>query len=390
MGPLEGVRIIELAGIGPAPFCAMLLSDMGAEVIRVDRAANVGHDDSRVGGPSGEEHRFNLLARGRRNIAVDLKNPEGVDAVLRLIDRADALIEGFRPGVMERLGLGPKVCLARNPKLVYGRMTGWGQDGPIAHAAGHDINYIALSGVLHSIGERGGKPVPPLNLVGDFGGGALYLAMGVLAGIVSARVSGRGQTVDCSMVEGSASLMTMMYAALASGAWTEKRGRNRTDGGAHYYQVYETKDGEHVAIGSIEPQFYALLLQHTGLAGERLPEQTDRATWPIMQERLAEIFKTKTRAEWTAIMQQTDICFAPVLRMSEALEHPHNRHRESFVEIDGIAQPGPAPRFLGTPTHVQRPPARIGEHTGEILRDWGFSAEEIAQLQRSGAVRSVN
>jgi alpha-methylacyl-CoA racemase len=390
MGPLEGVRIIELAGIGPAPFCAMLLSDMGAEVIRVDRAANVGHDDSRVGGPVGEEHRFNLLARGRRNIAVDLKNPAGVDAVLRLIDRSDALIEGFRPGVMERLGLGPAVCLARNPKLVFGRMTGWGQDGPIAHTAGHDINYIALSGVLYSIGEAGGPPVPPLNLVGDFGGGALYLAMGVLAGIVSARVSGKGQVVDCSMVEGSASLMTMMYAALASGAWTEERGKNRTDGGAHYYQVYETRDGEHVAVGSIEPQFYALLLKHTGLEGASLPEQTDRATWPAMQERVASIFKTKTRAEWTQIMEQTDICFAPVLRMSEALDHPHNRHRETFVAIDGIPQPAPAPRFLGTPSQVQRPPARIGEHTGAVLKDWGFSADEIAALHRSGAVRSAN
>jgi len=253
MGPLEGVKVVELAGIGPGPFCAMLLSDMGAEVIRVDRAANVGQDDSRVGGPPGEEHRFNLLARGRRNLAVDLKNPAGVAAVLRLIDRADALIEGFRPGVMERLGLAPSVCLARNPKLVYGRMTGWGQDGPIARTAGHDINYIALSGVLHSIGEAGGPPVPPLNLVGDFGGGALYLAMGVLAGIISARATGKGQVIDCSMVEGSASLMMMMYGALASGAWREERGQNRTDGGAHYYQVYETKDGEYVSIGAIEP-----------------------------------------------------------------------------------------------------------------------------------------
>jgi len=385
MGPLEGVRIVELAGIGPGPFCAMLLSDMGAEVIRVDRAANVGHDIGR----EGEDPRFGLLQRGRRNIAVDLKNPAGVAAVLRLIDRADALIEGFRPGVMERLGLGPSLCLARNPKLVYGRMTGWGQDGPIARTAGHDINYIALSGVLHTIGEAGGPPVPPLNLVGDFGGGALYLAMGVLAGIISARLSGKGQIVDCSMVEGSASLMTMMYAALASGAWTEERGKNRTDGGAHYYHVYQTKDSEHVAIGAIEPQFYALLLQHTGLEGETLPEQTDRAAWPEMQQRLARIFKTKTRAEWTQIMEQTDICFAPVLRMSEALSHPHNRARESFVEIDGIAQPAPAPRFLGTPTHVQRPPARIGEHTGEVLKDWGFAADEIAQLHHSGAVKSA-
>ena len=390
MGPLEGVRVVELAGIGPAPFCAMLLSDMGAEVIRVDRASNVGQDDSRVGGPPGEEFRFNLLARGRRNIAVDLKNPAGGAATLRLIDRADALIEGFRPGVMERLGLGPDICLARNPKLVYGRMTGWGQDGPIAHVAGHDINYIALSGVLQTIGEAGGPPVPPLNLVGDFGGGALYLAMGVLAGIISARVSGKGQVVDCSMVEGSASLMTMMYAALASGAWREERGTNRTDGGAHYYHVYETRDGEHVAVGAIEPQFYALLLKHTGLAGEPLPPQTDRAQWRAMQQRLARIFKTKTRAEWTEIMQQTDICFAPVLRMSEALSHPHNRARGSFIEVDGIAQPSPAPRFLGTPSRVQRPPARIGEHTDQILRDWGFSAGEIADLHKANAVTQAD
>ncbi len=388
MGPLEGVRVIELAGIGPAPFCAMLLADMGAEVVRVDRAANVGLDDSRVGGPPGEEHRFNLLARGRRNIAVDLKNKDGAAAVLRLIDRADALIEGFRPGVMERLGLGPDTCLARNKRLVYGRMTGWGQDGPIAHVAGHDINYIALSGVLSTIGERGGPPVPPLNLVGDFGGGALYLAMGVLAGIISARHTGAGQVVDCSMVEGSASLMTMMYAALASGAWVEKRGHNRTDGGAHYYHVYETKDGEHVAIGSIEPQFYALLLQHTGLKPEDVPEQTDRSTWPDMQKRLAAIFKAKTRAEWVAIMQDTDICFAPVLRMSEAIRHEHNRHRGSFIEVDGITQPGPAPRFSATPSQVQRPPSRIGADTDAILKDWGFSGDEVAALHRSGAVRS--
>jgi alpha-methylacyl-CoA racemase len=385
MGPLAGIKVVELAGIGPGPFCAMLLADLGAEVVRVDRAANVGTDTDR----DGNDARFNLLARGRRNIAVDLKNKTGVDAVLRLIDRVDALIEGFRPGVMERLGLGPDVCLKRNTKLVYGRMTGWGQDGPIAHVAGHDINYIALSGVLATIGSAGGPPVPPLNLVGDFGGGALYLAMGMLAGILSAKATGKGQVIDCSMVEGSASLMTSMYGALASGAWTEKRGHNRTDGGAHFYHVYETKDGEHVAIGSIEPQFYQLLLTYTGLEGTELPPQSDRAQWPAMQERLAAIFKQKTRDEWVAIMQDTDICFAPVLRMSEAIQHEHNRHRDSFVEIDGITQPAPAPRFLGTPTNVQRPPARVGENTDEILADWGFSTGEIAALHQSGAVRSA-
>jgi alpha-methylacyl-CoA racemase len=385
MGPLEGIRVVELAGIGPGPFCAMLLADMGAEVVRVDRAANVGLDTDR----DGNDARFNLLARGRRNLAVDLKNAAAVDAVLRMIDRADALIEGFRPGVMERLGLAPETCLARNPKLVYGRMTGWGQDGPIAHVAGHDINYIALSGALSTIGPAGGPPVPPLNLVGDFGGGALYLAMGVLAGIISARATGKGQVIDCSMIEGSASLMMMMYGALASGAWIEERGANRTDGGAPYYHVYETKDGEYVAVGSIEPQFYALLLKYTGLEGESLPEQTDRSAWPDMQTRLARIFKQKTRGEWTAIMEQTDICFAPVLRMSEAMRHPHNVRRGSFVEVDGIAQPGPAPRFLGTPSRVQRPPARVGEHTEAILRDWGFAADEVAALHRAGAVASA-
>ncbi|MGE5270455.1 MAG: CaiB/BaiF CoA transferase family protein [Thiohalocapsa sp.] len=384
-GPLAGVRVIELAGIGPGPFCAMLLSDMGAEVIRVDRAANVGNDVGR----EGEDPRFGLLQRGRRNIAVDLKNPDGVAAVLRLVDRADALIEGFRPGVMERLGLGPEICLPRNPKLVYGRMTGWGQHGPIAHTAGHDINYIALSGALYSIGDKGGPPVPPLNLIGDFGGGALYLAMGVLAGIINARTTGQGQVIDCSMVEGSASLMMMMYGALAAGAWREERGANRTDGGAHFYHVYETKDGEHVAIGSIEPQFYALLLEHVGLAGEDLPPQTDKQSWPEMTARLGRIFKQKTRAEWDAIMQQTDICFAPVLRMSEAMRHPHNVQRGSFVEIDGVMQPAPAPRFLGTPTRVQLPPARTGEHTDAILADWGFTRDEIAALHRTGAVASA-
>jgi alpha-methylacyl-CoA racemase len=385
MGPLEGIRIVELAGIGPGPFCAMLLADMGAEVIRLDRADMVGKDTDR----DGNDARYNLMSRGRRNIAVDLKNRDGVAAALRLIDQADALIEGFRPGVMERLGLGPDVCLKRNPKLVFGRMTGWGQDGPIALTAGHDINYISLSGVLHSIGERGGPPAIPLNLIGDFGGGALYLAMGVLAGLLSAKATGRGQVVDCSMVEGSASLMMMMYGALASGAWKEERGSNRTDGGAHFYHVYETKDGEHVSIGSIEPQFYKLLLTHTGLEGEDLPPQSDRSQWPEMQARLERIFKTKTRAEWTEIMGQTDICFAPVLRMSEAMQHPHNVHRGSFVEVAGIKQPGPAPKFLGTPTRVPRPPARVGEHTDEVLSDWGFSAVEIEALHQARAVAAA-
>ena len=377
MGPLSGIKVVELAGIGPGPFCCMLLADMGADVIRVDRAANVGQD---------KDHRYNLLTRGRRNVAVDLKKPEGVEAVLRLIDQADALVEGFRPGVMERLGLGPDVCLKRNPKLVYGRMTGWGQTGPIAGAAGHDINYISLSGALHAIGERNGPPAPPLNLVGDFGGGALYMAMGVLAGIIEARGSGKGQVIDCSMVEGSASLMTAMYGALAQGSWVEERGSNRLDKGAHYYNVYETKDGKYVSVGSIEPQFYKLLLQLTGLEGEDLPAQNDRPQWPEMTQRLAAIFKTKTRDEWCAIMENTDVCFAPILPMSEAMRHPQNVARESFVTVDGIPQPAPAPRFSRTPSAVQRPPAKAGQHTDEGLAAWGFSPAEIAALRKAGAV----
>jgi len=379
MGPLSGVKVVELAGIGPGPFCCMLLADMGAEVVRVDRAANVGKSP-------GDAHRYALLMRGRRNVAVDLKQPEAVDTVLRLIDQADAVIEGFRPGVMERLGLGPEVCLPRNPRLVYGRMTGWGQTGPIAHTAGHDINYIALSGALHAIGPADGPPSPPLNLVGDFGGGALYMAMGLLAGILNARATGKGQVVDCSMVEGAASLMTSMYGALAAGTWIEERGKNRLDGGAHYYNTYETKDGQHICIGSIEPQFYALLLKHTGLDPDSIPAQADRANWPENKARLAAIFKTKTQAEWVAIMEQTDICFAPVLRMSEAMRHPHNVARGSFIQVDGIQQPGPAPRFLGTPSEVQRPPAKAGEHTRDVLNDWGFSAAEIDRLYARSAV----
>ena len=382
MGALDGVRIVEFAGIGPGPFCSMLLADMGADVIRVDRAAN-------VGGETGHP-KFNTLLRGRRNIAIDLKHPSGLEAALKLCDRADAIVEGFRPGVMERLGLVPDTLLARNPRLVVGRMTGWGQTGPIAHTAGHDINYISLSGALHSIGEEDGPPVPPLNLVGDFGGGALYMAVGMLAGIISARTTGKGQVVDCSMVEGSASLMTSMYGALAQGSWIEERGRNRLDKGAHYYNVYETADGKHVSVGSIEPQFYALLLKHTGLEGaDDLPDQADRPRWPETRERLGRIFRTKTRDEWTAIMEQTDICFAPVLSMSEAMEHRHNVFRGSFVEVDGVRQPGPAPVFEGTPSSVRRGCAHAGEHTNEVLSDWGFAEAEIAGLGEAGAVRQL-
>jgi alpha-methylacyl-CoA racemase len=379
MGPLSGYRVIELAGIGPAPMCAMLLSDMGAEVLRIDRTADAGLGIAM-------ETKYSLLNRGRRSVAFDLKRREATDAVLRLVERADALIEGFRPGVMERLGLGPDACLGRNPRLVYGRMTGWGQEGPLALAAGHDINYIALAGVLHSIGRRDEAPVPPLNLVGDFGGGALYLALGVVAGLLEAQKSGKGQVIDAAMVDGAASLMTAIYGMHGSGFWTDNRGENVLDTGAHYYEVYETGDNKHVAIGSIEAKFYEELLRLSGLKGEELPPQNDRKSWPAMKERLKALFRTKTRDEWCRIMEGSDICFAPVLSMEEAPHHPHNRHRGTFVEANGVTQPAPAPRFSRTPSAIQRPPARPGEHTLEALHDWGFTRSDLEKLRACGAI----
>jgi alpha-methylacyl-CoA racemase len=379
MGALTGVKVVEFAGIGPGPFCCMLLADMGAEVIRIDRADQVGHDP--------REPSTNTTLRGRRNVALDLKKPDGAAAALDLCAKADILIEGFRPGVMERLGLGPEVVHARNPKLIYGRMTGWGQDGPIAHTAGHDINYIALTGALDAIGTKAGGPVPPLNLVGDYGGGALYMAVGALAAYIEAQRSGKGQVIDTSMVEGAASLMTPTYGALAAGQWSDERESNRLDGGCHHYGVYETSDGKFVAIGSNEPQFYKLLLETIGLGAADLPSQGDRAKWPEMRQRFAQIFKTKTRAEWTALMEQIDICFAPVLSMREAPSHPQNVARASFVEVDGVLQPGPAPRFSRTPSGVPRGPAFAGEHSRRVLADWGFDETRIAALVASGAAR---
>ncbi len=379
MGVLSGYKVIELAGIGPGPMCAMLLSDMGADVLRIDRTADAGLGVAM-------ETKYSLLNRGRRSVALDLKRPEAIEAMLRLVEKADALIEGFRPGVTERLGLGPDDCLRRNPRLIYGRMTGWGQEGPLAHAAGHDINYIALSGALHSIGRKGDAPVPPLNLVGDFGGGALYLALGIVAGLLEAQKSGKGQVVDAAMVDGAASLMTAIYGLRASGVWSNQRGENILDTGAHYYEVYETKDGKHVAIGSIEAKFYEELLRLSGLKGQELPRQNDRAAWPKMKERLRALFLSKTRDEWCSIMEGSDICFAPVLSMDEAPHHPHNRHRGTFVENAGVVQPGPAPRFSRTPSKIQRPPARPGEHTEEALGDWGFSASDLDRLRTCGAI----
>lgn len=379
-GPLDGYRVVEIVGIGPGPFAAMMLADMGAEVLRVDRAKSAAAGDP--GKPS-----YDLLARGRRSVGVDLKRPEGVEVVLRLVERADALIEGFRPEVAERLGIGPRQCHDRNRRLVYGRMTGWGQDGPYAKAAGHDINYIALAGALGAIGRAGEAPVPPLNLVGDFGGGGMLLAYGVVCGLLEAARSGEGQVVDAAMVDGSALLMTMFHGMAAGGAWSPERGTNLLDTGAPFYDVYETADGRYVSVGSLEPQFYAELLRLSGLDAEQdLPSQHDRSQWPAMKQRLAEVFRTRTRDEWCALMEGTDVCFAPVLSMDEASHHPHNVSRDTFVEVDGVVQPAPAPRFSRTPGEVAGPPAHSGQHTEDALRDWGFDAAEMDELRKVEAI----
>jgi alpha-methylacyl-CoA racemase len=360
-GPLAGIKVVEFAGIGPGPFCCMLLSDMGAEVVRVDRKGGRGSP------------KFVVLARGRRIVALDLKDENDLAVARALIEKADVLIEGFRPGVMERLGLGPEDALARNPRLIYGRMTGWGQTGPLSQAAGHDLNYIALTGALHAMGRKGAPPSPPLNLVGDFGGGALYLAMGVCAALVERARSGRGQVIDAAITDCTASMMAMMYGMRAAGIWTDERDSNLLDGGAPFYDVYETKDGKYVAIGSLEPQFYALLLEKTGLASDpAFAAQMDKSAWPAMTEKVTAVIRTKTREEWTALMEATDVCFAPVLTMAEAPAHHHNQAREAFVEVEGIVQPAPAPRFSRTPGAVQGPAGRASE-AESVLADWGIS-----------------
>jgi alpha-methylacyl-CoA racemase len=375
MGPLAGIKVVEMAGIGPGPFCAMMLSDMGAEVIRVDRLAH-----------KGSGHRANVLNRGRRSIAVDLKNPDGVAAVQQLIDAADVVIEGFRPGVMERLGLGPDTCLARNPRLIFGRMTGWGQSGPLAPAAGHDINYISIGGALGAMGYSDRPPAPPLNLVGDFGGGAMYLLAGVLAALVERSTSGQGQVIDAAMTDGTASLLSPFYGMMAMGMWTKERMDNRLDGGAHYYGSYACSDGKFISIGSIEPQFYALLLELCEIDDPEFAKQNDKQHWASLRGKLEALFVTQTRDHWCALLEGTDVCFAPVLNLQEAPQHPHNLARQSFVEIDGVTQPAPAPRFSRTPTTVQAPAAMAGEHSEEILNDWGFAPDEILALQQSGAI----
>ncbi len=374
MGPLSGVKIIELAGIGPGPFCGMLLSDMGAEVIRVDRIG--------AGGGRAQD----VLGRGRKSIAVDLKSEAGVEAVLKLCEGADALFEGFRPGVTERLGLGPEQCMARNEKLVYGRMTGWGQEGPMSQAAGHDINYIALSGALSAIGPKGGKPVPPLNLVGDFGGGGMVLAFGLVCGILESQKSGKGQVIDTAMVDGAAILMAMFYTMNASGAWSAERGTNLLDSGSHFYDTYETSDGGYISLGSIEPQFYALLVEKAGLDKEEFSSQMDRDRWPDYKEKITEVFKSRTRDEWCEIMEGSDVCFAPVLSLSEAAVHPHNQHRGTFTELDGVLQPSPAPRFSRTEPSLSTSSRIPGEDTVEVLKGAGVSESEIESMLQSGAV----
>jgi len=346
-GALEGITVIELAGIGPGPFTAMMLADHGARVIRIDRPGTA--ESGRL--------KFDATLRNREHLELDLKSPEGIAAVLDLAREADGLIEGFRPGVLERLGLGPEVLLAANPRIVVGRMTGWGQEGPMANAAGHDINYISLSGSLHTFGREGGKPTPPLNAVGDFGGGGMVLAFGMLAGILSAKSTGKGQVVDCAMVDGSALLATMVWSLHSLGRWVDERGRNILDTGAPYYDTYETKDGKHVSVGPIEGPFYAEMLERLGIAGEELfAQQNERASWPAMKERLTQVFLGKTRDEWCDVFADSDACFAPVLSLSEAPKHPHNVARGTFVEAAGITQPAPAPRFSGTPAPAIRPP----------------------------------
>ena len=385
-GPLAGLRVVELAGIGPGPFAAMMLSDMGAEVVRVDRAAAVGDGTA--------PPLWDVNARGRRSVGVDLKHPAGPEVVLRLVERADALIEGFRPGVAERLGIGPDACLARRPSLVYGRMTGWGQAGPAAQAAGRDINYVALSGTLAMIGRAGEPPVPPLNLLGDFGGGGLLLAFGIVCGIVEAARSGAGQVVDAAMLDGAALLAGAIHGLRAGSDWGPwgKRGTNLLDTGAWFYEVYETADGRFVSVGAIDPAACRDLVEALGLGdsadgGGPVPDQLDRSTWPEMKRRVAARFRTRTRDEWCRALDGSDVCFAPVLDPDEAPHHPHLRERGTFVEVDGVVQPAPAPRFTRTPPRVAGPPPAPGEHTDEALADWGFAAAEIGTLRAAGAIR---
>ena len=378
-GPLGGVRVLELGGIGPVPFAGMVLADMGAEVVRVHRTEVVESGVDPVGSP--------VLDRGRRSLGLDLKHPAGMACALRLVSEADVVLEGFRPGVAERLGVGPTPCLERNPGLVYGRMTGWGQDGPLAEAPGHDINFISVAGVLGHIGRRGQAPTPPLNLVGDFGGGGMLLALGVVCALLEAQRSGAGQVVDAAMVDGAALLMAMIWGHRALGRWVPERGANIYDSGAPDYDVYETSDGAWLAVGAREPKFFAALLDRLGIDGDTLPAQDDRAGWPVVHDRIAEVIRTRTRDEWTAELEGAGVCVSPVLSMDEVLDHPHLRARGTFVERDGVVHPAPAPRFSRTPSQLGAPMPEPGRDTDAVLLEWGFGADEIAELASCGAVR---
>ncbi|MFC0254402.1 CaiB/BaiF CoA transferase family protein [Massilia consociata] len=381
-GPLAGLRVVEMVGIGPCPFAAMMLADMGAEVIRIDRKAKSGEDNPYpVLGT-----RYDVMARGRRSLALDLKKPAGRQAAMRLVERADVLLEGFRPGVMERLGLGPDCCLERNPKLVYGRVTGWGQDGPLAQAAGHDINYVALSGMLHATGRADSPPPPPLNLVGDFGGGGMMLAFGVACAVLEARKSGKGQVVDAAMLDGAALLGAMMYGLRGFGAWSGQREANLLDGGAPFYDTYACLDGKFISVGAIEPQFFATLLSRTGLHDPLFTKRWNKAHWPELKERFAALFATRTRDEWCRLLEGSEVCFAPVLDMAEAPRHPHNAARRTFVEIDGVTQPAPAPRFSRTAPPTPAAPSSPGADNEAILADWGFTDEAIEALKASEVI----
>ena len=382
-GPLAGVTVVEIAGIGPGPFCGMMLADMGARVIRVDRA-------DAVTDPPDERARHDILNRGCESIAVDLKHPDGAEVVLRLAETADALFEGFRPGVAERLGIGPKDCHARNPARVYGRMTGWGQDGPYAHKAGHDINYLAVAGALHPVGRKGGGPVPPVNMLGDFGGGGMLLAFGIACGLLQARASGKGQMIDAAIVDGAALFTAMMHGMLADGRWSTRRGENLLDSGCPYYDVYRCADGEYVAVGALEDKFFAELADRLGVAGEPTfgPGRTDPARWPAIRSRLTELFASGTRDEWMARFAAADACVAPVLSPTEATADPHNQHREVFTAAHGGQQPSPAPRFDRTPEGPAGVAAYPGEHTRAVLASAGYRAADIDALEQTGAVRS--
>lgn len=379
MGPLAGLRIVEMGGIGPAPFCGMLLADLGAEVVLVDRKGGSLPFDARP--------QHDLTRRGKRSIAVDLKRPGAAELVLRLVEQADGLVEGFRPGVMERLGLGPDACLARNPRLVFGRLTGWGQHGPLAHAAGHDINYVALTGILNHGGHRDSAPSVPPTVVGDIGGGALFMALGLVSGILRARESGQGQVIDGAITDGCAVMSMLIQGLRTQGLWADRRQSNALDGGAHWYDTYQCADGEWISVGALEPQFYQLLLAKSGLAGQGLePAQFDVARWPEHKATVAAAFRQRTRAEWCELLEGTDVCFAPVLSFAEAQQHPHNRARETYVEVGGVVQPAPAPRFSATPAEVRSPPAGIGADTAAVLESLGYSAEQVAALGGAGVV----